>query len=42
VLVAVWHAGWPLTQSDYTTCCTNTIVLLKMNTKLLETFRGFK
>ena len=34
----------PLTcfQSDYTRCCINTIVLLKMSTVLLETCRGFK
>ena len=34
----------PLTyfQSDYTGCCINTIVLLRMSTELLETCRGFK
>jgi len=29
-------------QSDYTRCCINTIVLLRMSTSLLETCRGFK
>jgi len=42
VLVAVQYAGRPLTQSDYTRSCINTIVLLKMSTKLLKTCRGFK
>jgi len=42
VLVAVWYTGWPLTQSDYTRSCINTIVLLRMSTELLETCRGFK
>jgi len=47
VLVAVgfltdMHTGRPLTQSNYTRCCINTIVLLKMGTKLLETCPGFK
>jgi len=42
VLVAVRYTGQPLTQSDYTRSCINTIVLLKMNTKLLETCTGFK
>jgi hypothetical protein len=32
----------PLTQSDYTRSCINTIVILKMSTELLETSRGFK
>jgi len=36
------HTGRPLTQSDYTRCCINTIVLLRMGTELLETCRGFK
>jgi len=31
------YTGRPLTQSDYTRSCINTIVLLKMSTKLLET-----
>jgi len=36
------HTGRPLTQSNYTRCCINSIVLLKMNTELLETNIGFK
>jgi len=36
------HTGQPLTHSNYTRGCINTIVLLKMSTKLLETCRGFK
>jgi len=36
------HTGRPLTQTDYTRCCINKIVLLKMSTELLETCRGFK
>ena len=36
------HTGRPLTQSDYTRCCINTIVLLRMSTELLETCRGLK
>jgi len=36
------HTGWPLTQSDYTRSCVNTIVLLRMSTELLEACRGFK
>jgi len=36
------HTGRPLTQNDYTRSCINTIVLLRMNTGLLETCRGFK
>jgi len=36
------HTGRPLTQSDYTRSCINTIVLLRMSTELLETCRGFK
>jgi len=35
-------AGPPLTHSNYTISCINTIVLLKMSTQLLETCRGFK
>jgi hypothetical protein len=42
VLVAVRHAGRPLTQTDYTRSCINTTVLLRMSTELLETCRGFK
>jgi len=42
VLVAVRHAGRPLTQINYTRSCVNTIVLLKMSTELLEICRGFK
>jgi len=36
------HTRWPLTQSNYTRGCINTVVLLKMSTELLETCRGFK
>jgi len=36
------HTGRPLTQSDYTRSCINTIVLLRMSTKVLETCKGFK
>jgi len=36
------HTGRPLTQSNYTRSCNNTIVLLKMSTELLETCRWFK
>jgi len=36
------HTGRPLTHSDYTRGCINTIVLLRMSTELLETCRGFK
>ena len=32
VLVAVWYAGRPLTQSDYTIICIHAFVLLRMNT----------
>jgi len=32
VLVAIW----PLEQSDYTRCCINTVVLLRMSAQLLE------
>jgi len=32
VLVAVRYTGRPLTQSDYTRSCINTIVLLRMST----------
>jgi len=31
VLVAVRHTGRPLTQSDYTRCCINTTVLLRIS-----------
>jgi hypothetical protein len=31
-----------LTQSDYTRCCINTTVLLRMSTELIKTCRGFK
>jgi len=41
VFVAVRYTGRPLTHSDYTRCCINTIVLLSMSTQLLETCRGF-
>jgi len=30
------HTGRPLTQSDYTRSCINTIVLLRMSTELLK------
>jgi len=40
--VAGRHAGWPLTHSDYTRTCINTIILVRMSTLLLETCRGFK
>ena len=36
------HTGRPLAQSDYARSCINTVVLLRMSTKLLETCRGFK
>jgi len=36
VLVAVRYTGRPLTLSDYTRFCINTIVLLSVSTKLLE------
>ena len=36
------HTGLPLTESDYTRCCINTIDLLMMSTCLLETCRGLK
>ena len=36
------HTGRPLTESDYTRCCINTIDLLMMSTCLLETCRGLK
>jgi len=42
VLVAVRYTGRSLTQSDYTTCCINTVVLLRMSAGLLETCRGLK
>jgi len=36
------RTGRPLTQSDYTRSCVNTIVLLRMSTEMLEICRGFK
>jgi len=42
MLVAVRYTGRPLTQSDYARCSINTIVLLRMSTELLETYREFK
>jgi len=36
------HTGRPITHSDYTRSCINTIVLLRMGTMLLETCRGLK
>jgi hypothetical protein len=36
------HTGLPLAQSDYTRCCINTVLLLRMSTELLETCRRFK
>ena len=36
------HTGRPLTESNYTRCCINTIDLLIMSTCLLETCRGLK
>jgi len=42
VLVTVRYTGRPLTQSDYTRPCINTIVLLRMSRELLETCRRFK
>jgi len=42
VLVAVRYTERPLTQSNYTRSCINTIVLLRMSAELLETCRGFK
>jgi hypothetical protein len=36
------YTGGPPTRSNYTRCCINTLVLLKMITELLETCRGFK
>jgi len=36
------HTGRPLTHSNYTRSCINTIILLRMSTELLETCRGFK
>jgi len=40
--IAVRYTGRPLTQSNYTRRCINTIVLLRMSTELLETCTGFK
>jgi len=36
------HTGRPLTESDYTRYCINTIDLLMMSACLLETCRGLK
>jgi len=36
------HTGRPLTESDYTRCCINTIDLLMMGTCLLVTCGGLK
>jgi len=36
------HTGRLLTQSDYTRSCINTVVLVRVNTELLEICRGFK
>ena len=36
------HTGRPLTESDYTRCCINTIDLMMMSTCLLEKCRGLK
>jgi len=37
------HTGRPLTQSNYTRSCINTIILLKMSRELLKTCSiGFK
>jgi len=36
------HTGRPLTESDYTRRCINTIDLLMMSMCLFETCRGFK
>jgi hypothetical protein len=36
------NTGHPLTESDYTRCCINTINLLMMITCLFETCRGMK
>jgi len=41
-LIIDLQIGRPLTQSNYTRSSINTIVLLKMSTKLLETCSGFK
>ena len=38
----VLHTGQPQTQTKYTSCCINTIVLLRMSTELFETCRVFK
>jgi len=35
------HTGRPLTNSDCTRSCINTIVLLRVSKELLETCRGF-
>jgi len=36
------HTERPLTQSNFTRGCINTIVLLQKSTELFETCRGFK
>jgi hypothetical protein len=36
------HTVRPVTQSNYTRSCINTIVHLRMSTELLETCRGLK
>ena len=36
------HTRQPLTESDFTRSCINTIDLLMMSTRLLETCRGLK
>ena len=40
--MVVRYTGRPLTQSDYTRCCINMVVFLRMSTGLLETCRGSK
>jgi len=42
MLVTVSYTGRPLTHSDYTTKCINTVVLMRMSTEFRETCRGFK
>jgi len=45
---AIWQfhldlrTGRPLTHSNYTGSCIHTIVLLRMSTELIKTYRGFK
>jgi len=36
------HTGRSLAESDYTRCCINTVVLLRISAELLETCTGFK